>query len=250
MDGSYRRVEAPPGTLAARRNWLRTLVWPGLGFVMVLVAIRFSGLDLRMADVFFDPQAATFPARHDHVFKKLLHDGGDRLVIAVALLALGGYVASFVAPPLRRQRRAALFVVVCIVATTASVAVGKRYSNVDCPWALARYGGDRPYVHLFERRPPALPRAHCFPGAHSSGAFAFGAFAFLAWHAGRRRTAAALLAGALLVGAIYAATQWARGAHFVSHDVWSAWIAWSVCVVCYRALLADRRRDPSPPPRG
>jgi membrane-associated PAP2 superfamily phosphatase len=106
---------------------------------------------------------------------------------------------------------------------------------MDCPRALQRYGGDRPEVGLFDDRPDALPRALCFPGGHSSGGFSFLALYFLL---GERRRAwrwAGLAAG-LGLGFSFAGVQWARGQHFVSHDLVSAAIGWAVALGAYTVL--------------
>ena len=115
---------------------------------------------------------------------------------------------------------------------TALVGLLKQLTNVDCPWDLARYGGTRPFVHLFADRPDALPHAACFPGAHSSSGFALVAFYFLLRE--RRPAAArAALAGAVLVWGSLAFAQQARGAHFLSHDLWSAFLVWFICLALY-----------------
>jgi membrane-associated PAP2 superfamily phosphatase len=103
---------------------------------------------------------------------------------------------------------------------------------VDCPWSLAEFGGQLPYVHLFADRPDSLPRAQCFPGGHSSSGFALFSLYFLTL--GRsRRLARWALGGALLVGGVFAFGQEARGAHFLSHDLWSAALVWFTCVGVY-----------------
>ena len=58
------------------------------------------------------------------------------------------------------------------------VAALKVITNIDCPWDLADFGGDRPYIELFASRPAILPHAACFPGAHAASGFAlvFGYF--------------------------------------------------------------------------
>jgi membrane-associated PAP2 superfamily phosphatase len=112
----------------------------------------------------------------------------------------------------------------------------KSVTNVDCPWDLERYGGSRPYVSLFGDRPDELPRARCFPGAHSSSGFALMCFYFL-FRDSRRRAAQVALAGGLLAGAVFAFGQQARGAHFLSHDLTSAVLVWYVLLALYTRLL-------------
>jgi membrane-associated PAP2 superfamily phosphatase len=113
-----------------------------------------------------------------------------------------------------------------------AVGAMKQVTNVDCPWSLTEFGGERPYVSLFADRPDNLQRGRCFPGAHSSSGFALFACYFAALGRGRWRARLAL-GVALLVGGGFAAGQEARGAHFLSHDLWSAAIMWFSCLAVH-----------------
>jgi membrane-associated PAP2 superfamily phosphatase len=104
-------------------------------------------------------------------------------------------------------------------------------------------------VHLFGDRPDDLPRAQCFPGGHSSSGFALLALYF-ALRDRRPRAARWFLGGALAVGTLFAFGQEARGAHFLSHDLWSLGIAWFTCLAVYRLAFGGRVWSPLPgPPR-
>jgi membrane-associated PAP2 superfamily phosphatase len=50
---------------------------------------------------------------------------------------------------------------------------------------------------------------------------------------------------AILVGVVFAVGQEARGAHFLSHDLTSAAIAWLLLAWLYSRLLYSRRPTPS-----
>lgn len=69
---------------------------------------------------------------------------------------------------------------------------------------------------------------HCFPAGHASAGFSFvsGWFAFR--RAGQRRLAGRWLGAALAAGLLLGLAQQARGAHFMSHTLWSAWLCWAV----------------------
>ncbi|MCU0760167.1 MAG: phosphatase PAP2 family protein [Steroidobacteraceae bacterium] len=169
----------------------------------------------------------------------------------MALSALLAFGASFVGARRHHWRRPAGFVLACLLAATATVGALKQVTNVDCPWDLEGFGGTRPFVHVFADRPDALPHAACFPGAHSSSGFALLAFYFLLR---QRRPAAARAAfvGALAVGATFSFAQQAPGAHFLSHDLWSAFIAWFTCLGLYayawhgRVMSAPGAQAPAP----
>jgi membrane-associated PAP2 superfamily phosphatase len=113
-----------------------------------------------------------------------------------------------------------------------AVGILKEVTNIDCPWDLTGFGGTHPYVHLFADRPDDLPHAACFPGAHSSSGFALMAFYF-ALRERRRSAALSALTIAIAVSAVFSFGQEARGAHFVSHDLWSAFVVWFVQLALY-----------------
>ncbi len=109
------------------------------------------------------------------------------------------------------------------------------------PWDLAEFGGDRPYVALFADRPDLLPRAQCFPGAHSSSGFALVCFYFVFRDRSRRAARWALLAAGL-VWAVFSLGQQARGAHFLSHDLASLAIVWFVQLLLYARVMRGAGR--------
>jgi membrane-associated PAP2 superfamily phosphatase len=166
----------------------------------------------------------------------VLHTGGTWLVRAVATIALVTWIATFLGAHLRSWRRYAAFSFLAVALSAGIVGGLKEITNVDCPWDLAEFGGDRPYVELFARRPESLPRAACFPGAHAASGFALVFGYFLLRDVARRRAYWALL-GALLVGLSFSIGQEARGAHFLSHDVTSAAIVWFTQLLLYIAIL-------------
>ena len=217
------------------RFWLWHALYPALLFSLAALTVHDGQWDFWVVDQGFDASTQSFPARLNPWVAAVLHKGGRHLIAAIALSALLGLIASFAAR-WRRWRRGAGYVLACIALTTGTVALGKRLSNVDCPWDVTRYGGTRPHLEWFEPRPASLPRGQCFPGGHSSGAFALFAFYFL-WREHHPRRAAAALAGTLALGLVFAGTQWLRGAHFPSHDLWSAGLAWALCLLLHARWL-------------
>jgi len=117
---------------------------------------------------------------------------------------------------------------------------------MDCPWDLLRYGGTHPRVGLFGLRPAGLGRNHCFPAGHASGGYAWLAlyFFFLAVRPGWRW--AGLAAGACL-GLVFGVSQQLRGAHFLSHDLWTIAICWTTALALH---VAFRRRGGTVGARG
>jgi membrane-associated PAP2 superfamily phosphatase len=119
-----------------------------------------------------------------------------------------------------------------------AVVLLKGISQTSCPWDLEVFGGSAQHLsHWAWGRTDGGP-GHCFPAGHASTGFAFVAGGFwLAPHhptLARRWWWAAGAAGAVLGGA-----QQLRGAHFMSHTLWSGWLCWAMGVAIWH--LSKRR---------
>lgn len=224
----------------ANTFWSRHLLLPLCLFAPVAVLLAFTDLDRQISWAWaYDPATATFPARHAFWAERLLHGYGRDLVWLVVLGCVGTLGLSLAVPRLRSWRRPLLFVVVTIGLTTALIGGLKHITNVHCPWELQGFGGGLAYGHVFAARNATLQAGACFPGAHAGSGFALFALYF-AFRDRSRRLAAWGLIAALLVGCAFAVAQEARGAHFLSHDLWSAFLAWSSCLALYLLLQPGR----------
>jgi membrane-associated PAP2 superfamily phosphatase len=222
-----------------------------LGVVVLLLAIasEYSGLDLYLEGLVYDPVTGSWPYRSLFLTSEVLHTGGRYLVVLLALAGVLLLVASLGVSALVPYRRVLLFVLLAGATGPAIVSLLKSTTHIYTPWRLAHFGGDMPYVRLFDRAPPGSLPGHAFPGGHASGGFAWFGPYFLLLAAGSRRRGLALLFP-LLLGGVFAATQELRGAHFLSHDLIALAICWTAAL-CWTLVFfgwpVDRDRDnPSP----
>ena len=222
--------------------WRSHAWWPLGGMLLAFVLVEVLGLDRKLAHaMYYDDLTRSWLAGGARGWwaHKLVHDGGRWVVRAIAAAALVAWALSFVWVRARAWRRSAGFVFAALALSTGVVGLLKVTTNVDCPWDLAEFGGDRPYVTLFGDRPDNLPHAECFPGAHSSSGFALVCFYFL-WRDQSRRKARWALSAAIAVGLLFSFAQEARGAHFLSHDLASAMLVWTLQLGLYSLLLRGR----------
>lgn len=223
-----------------KKFWWWHAVLPLLLLVAGVALFELTDLDLRFSDPFFDAVHRVWPAKNSWWAETLIHRRGRDLVLITAVSALLCWLMSFGWARLRPWRRMALFLALSIGISTGLVAFGKEVTNRHCPWDYQRYGGDVPYARLFDDTPQACSNdGNCFPAGHAAGGFAMLSGYFLFYGRRRRYAVAALLFG-MSLGSLFAYGQLARGAHFVSHNLWSAALCWYVALVLYVWVFRGR----------
>lgn len=210
------------------------LAWTLLTLLAVLLW-DLSGGDRAVSRHLAD--AGGFPWRNAWVTRDLMHEGGrwlsGLLLLGLVIDALRAAPARTGCPgapdrPGRAERGAALVVVVMGLVL---VPLLKRASDTSCPWDLSEFGGRADWVSHWQLGVVDGGPGHCFPSGHAVAAFAFLALYFL-WRPYRPGVARWWLSGTLLAGALFGGAQVLRGAHFVSHVLWSGWICWALAVTC------------------
>lgn len=186
------------------------------GALLIVLVFRLGGADRFVAGLFYDPARGTFPLKDAWLLAVAGHTGLKWAALGFWLLCLAWGA---------RLRRGALYMAIIV----GVVELLKHYSPFACPWDLPDFGGSKPEAGA------------CLPAAHPLAGFAL----FGLWLALRDtpRAARATLAAAWAVGLVAGAVQVARGAHFASHVLWTAWVAWAVtlllCAVPARARLSS-----------
>lgn len=222
-----------------RSFWFWHAVVPSLLFFELAMMFEVSYLDVGLASYYFNFVDERWRCYTCWWSNALLHTGGRLLTGSVWLYFFGVWLASFRYTTLVFLRRAYCYVWVAMICAGSCVTLLKRITNVDCPWALALFDGTYPYVRLLEDRPDYLPLSECFPSAHAAAGFAFLSLYFL-WRDYHRFWAYTGLGIGLLLGFLYGYGQQARGAHFVSHDIWAAAVCWFVCLFVYKCIFKGR----------
>jgi membrane-associated PAP2 superfamily phosphatase len=223
--------------LASRRSlYLLTLL-----LLVPLALWDASGWDLPLARLF--GTAHGFAWRGQRTFVLLLHEGPRLASWALVLaLAAGVWLPWGFLRRMRMGERGQL--VLSIVLAIICVSIIKRASATSCPWDLAEFGGVARYVSHWRWGVHDGGGGHCFPAGHASAAFGFVA----GWFELRRaapRLARPWLAAALVAGAVLGLAQQMRGAHYLSHTLWTAWVCWAVGLAVDEVARLWRRRAPA-----
>jgi membrane-associated PAP2 superfamily phosphatase len=165
-----------------------------------------------------------------------------RGIVAGSLLL---WVTTWVRSDWRAWRRPSLYFTVTMFLALGIVGLLKTWTNVDCPWDLQEFGGRFAYFQLFVHRPAVLRHAQCFPAAHASSGYALMALYFVACERSLHWARIGVATGVAL-GLVFGIAQQARGAHFFSHDAWSACITWILALTVYVAVFRNRLWNDAP----
>ena len=144
--------------------------------------------------------------------------------LLVLLLSVGVWFPVGVLRRVPIYRRVQLLI--SILASLALVAAIKRTSATSCPWDLALFGGVADYVSHWRWGVRDGGTGHCFPAGHAAAGFAF-VGGYFALYRDAPRAARWWLAVALVMGVLLGLAQQMRGAHYMSHTLWTAWLCWT-----------------------
>ena len=218
----------------------RHLRLPLILFALLAPVLAFSSIDLVVAHaLFFDEASSRWIGAGSWWTNELIHRDGTLLIRSLGASSLILWATTFFRPQWQSLRRPALYFFLSVGLSVGIVGLLKALTNVDCPRDLNEFGGAFPFVHLFADRPDGLQQARCFPAAHASSGYALLALYFVLRERSRWASRLGLAVG-LVMGLIFGIAQQSRGAHFVSHDVWSAWLVWTISLSLYTFAFEGR----------
>ena len=214
---------------------IRYLLVPTVAFVAAFLALTYSGLDHAIAGAIFDYLGGQWSLRNNAVLEVGFHQFGKYVSIigwfACIFLFVHNRDEGFATP----RQKALLLLIISIITTTTIASTLKGVTHMDCPWDLTLFGGGKVYVPLLERDLLNSSPGRCFPAGQASAGYAWIAlyFAALLYKPELRREGLAI---GLAFGMLLGAAQQIRGAHFLSHDLTTAWIAWTVAAITFVTL--------------
>jgi len=227
---------------SARPDFLLRHLGLALPVVALLLVLEATTIDAAITGWFFDPVTNRFPLRYNTLFEIVTHQWAKYVVVLVACAVIATWLMSFVLPALMEHRRVLLFLSLALTLAPATVSSLKSVSPRSCPYDLVEYGGHAPRLGLLEAAPPGEFPGRCFPSGHASAGFCLFAFYFAGRALGNRGLMRAGLWGSLAAGMLFGFARIAQGAHFLSHNLWSALVCWLVILALYVAIMG--------PPKG
>ncbi|MDF2367975.1 phosphatase PAP2 family protein [Sneathiella sp.] len=216
----------------------RQLIYSALLLVIVLIVFEATHLDFYLSNYFFDGKAWVINA-NEPTLRFLFYNLPRWLLIAYASSVLLLFILSFILKAFAKFRtRKQLFIILCAILVPLTVGVGKKITNVYCPYQLEEYGGTKPYVHPFQDSHLGNG-GKCFPAGHASAGFALLLFIPLVRSKKQKLLA---LAGALTAGWVMGGYQMLNGRHFLSHTIVTMLLSWIIVCILYFLIFKWRLR--------
>lgn len=226
--------------------WKRqfTLVITALLFIVNLLVLQFTDLDLFVQDKVYNFQTHKWPLEDIHTRYGWLLYKGIKVALAcfaVTLLVLAAMSFSPRFAGLKKYRRGFLCVVLSLIICPLLASEGKQVTNVYCPYQIERYGGDKPYVKPFSKYPAGFiqeKKAQGFPAGHAAGGFALFSLFFLFKNRKQR-----ILYGCLgiSVGLFMATYQILRGQHYIGDTLVTVFGCLIINIIIFRIMPAFPR---------
>jgi len=181
-----------------------------------------------------------FALQHNWWLERVFHEGLRQVAwVVLGLLALMVWRPLGWFRGLPRHQRTEMLLGTLLALVLISTA--KHHSLTSCPWDLRQFGGMADYRSHWAWGVSDGGPGKCFPGGHASAALAFLALPLgllSSQNTDQRRIGWWCLAAVLLAGAVLGSSQTLRGAHYPSHNLWTALICWTVALLNHLACSA------------
>lgn len=209
--------------------------------VVLACVFHFTRIDLQLATPWYDPVNHTFPWRYAWITKYAVHRHLKlvQIVLGIATWGVALRASRAQAGFLATHRRRLWCIAWSFVAVPITIGVLHRLSPMHCPWDVQQFGGPVAYFDLFTSPPAGVHPGHCFPAAFVASGSWMLSFAWIFYPEHPRRSVAVgvlAFAWAFALGWV----QQMRGAHFLSHTLWSIWVSWGVVLAVHAACGAWR----------
>lgn len=218
-----------------------------LGVLTLFALAALLSWDASRGDLWLARMAGTpmgFPWRDNPFLVHVMHVGARDLSW---LLVIGLFVA--IRWPVGLLRRLAtrerVQLALTVLASVLAISALKNLSSTSCPWDLQEFGGVAHYVSHWSWGVSDGGPGGCFPAGHASAAFAYVGGYFVLRRVSAR-AAAVWLGVAVLAGFVLGISQQMRGAHYMSHTLWTGWVCW-VVGLAIELLVTRGKRAPKQP---
>lgn len=207
---------------------------PGLA-----ILAQYTGCDVWLSSLFYDQASGTWPLREHWLTQSVLHDGAQLTVKLLGFGLLSTILFKSISNKKGRFPKNWVALFIAMVTGPALIGYLKTVTHLASPWNELQFGGVSPHLRLFDEVSSDTPIGHAFPSAHASSGYAFVALYFTSMVVAPSRRFQALIFG-LLLGTVFGAAQQARGAHFLSHDLFALSLCWALSGITYGVFYPEK----------
>lgn len=173
-----------------------------------------------------------FALKGDWYLAKLNHTYVKKVLTLVYISFFLLWIASFKVEKLKANRWKYCYMFWVSMLCTCVIGLIKANAAHACPWAMTT-ATTTGFTWDF-----SATAGHCFPGGHASTGFAL-VTGYFVYRLDEQKRAWFYLFAGILLGFAMGWAQMMRGAHFLSHNLWTAWICFAINLVVY-ALTYQR----------
>jgi len=217
-------------TVFHKLNWpLFKGAWAALAVSAVLIILigQFTNVDLKIEDFYYDETLKKFPWKSTWFAKDFMHGYVKNFILYCGCLLIFVVLvdAIFRFRKISREVRIKLrFIAIASVLIPSIVLGVKQLSVLHCPWDIERYGGTAPFLRLLDHVPYGMQAGRCFPAGHATTGLWLAALCVF-WFPHNFKVMRFVFFAGLSAGLILGWVQQMRGAHFLFHTLWAAWLA-------------------------
>lgn len=202
-------------------------------FLSAFILIHFFPVGGTWDMVFIQPwidEQGHFPLKNSWALATLNHHYVKNIVIAVYVIFCMLWLKYFRSAEVniynKQQAYQYGYIFFLVILSTSVIGIIKSQSASACPWDMTV-----PNTHGF-RWDFSSTTGHCFPGGHASTGFALFA-GYFALRISHPKRAYFYAISAIILGFAMGWAQMMRGAHFLSHNLWTAWVIWVINCIAY-----------------
>ncbi len=212
-------------------------VYPLCALFIASLAITLWDADKVLADYFYALQGKTWAWKNIWWTEEFFHKGGRTASLLIATAGAALLISSYCRNDWAQHRKPLSYLMFATAGGSVLVSLLKSALAVSCPWEFARYGGILNYSNVIEQIVLHNGKG-CFPAGHASAGYAWVAlyFFWLSYHSAWRWFG---LIVPIAAGMVFGIVQQLRGAHFISHDLWSLAVCWLFSFLLYVFMLKE-----------
>ncbi len=201
-----------------------------ISFCILFFAFPVGGnIDLMLIQPWVDA-TGHFPHRSDWLLTKINHGLVKNIIIGIYVVIFISWCASFKVEKLKSKCFSLGYMFWISMIAAAIIGILKAQSPHACPWNMTQPTATG-FVWDFSAK-----KGHCFPGGHAATGFML-VTGYFVYRLRNIKLAYVFLISGIVLGFVMGWGQMMRGAHFFSHNIWTAWIIWCANVVIYALIL-------------